>query len=84
MTDLVPDFIAVHHGSKGYDKDTLEETNSGYVTVYASDEKGGNAGEDSVKNIFLTYTPKSDFSEKATKTKKLTSYGKTTPPFSII
>lgn len=54
----------------------LEETGSGYVTVYASDEKGGNAGEDSVKNIFLTYTPKSGFSENATKTKKLTSYGK--------
>ena len=52
----------------------LEETKSGYVTSYVTDGKGGNADFDAVKNVYLTYTPKSDFSEKATKTVKITSY----------
>ena len=52
----------------------LEETKSGYVTSYVTDGKGGNADYDSVKNVYLTYTPKSDFSEDATKTIKITSY----------
>ncbi len=52
----------------------LEETKSGYVTSYVTDGKGGNADFDEVKNVYLTYTPKSDFTEKATKTVKITSY----------
>ncbi len=52
----------------------LEETKSGYVTSYVTDGKGGNVDFDAVKNVYLTYTPKSDFSSGATKTIKITSY----------
>ena len=52
----------------------LEETKTGYITAYATDGKGGNAEYDGIKNIYYTFTPKSDFSEKATVTKKITSY----------
>ena len=52
----------------------LEETKSGYVTSYVTDGKGGNADFDAVKNVYITYTPKSDFSESSSKTIKITSY----------
>ncbi|MBO4509909.1 MAG: leucine-rich repeat domain-containing protein [Lachnospiraceae bacterium] len=52
----------------------LEETKSGYVTAYVTDGKGGNADYDAVKNVYITFTPKSDFSAESTKTIKITSY----------
>ncbi|MBQ7507625.1 MAG: leucine-rich repeat domain-containing protein [Lachnospiraceae bacterium] len=54
----------------------LEETKDGYVGSYATDEKGGNAEYEGIKNVFLTFTPKSKFTEEATETIKLTSYAK--------
>ena len=52
----------------------LEETKSGYITSYVTDGKGGNADFDAVKNVYITFTPKSDFSAEASKTIKITSY----------
>ena len=52
----------------------LEETKSGYVASYTTDAKGGNADFDAVKNVYITYTPKSDFSADSTKRIKITSY----------
>ena len=66
--------------STGYNKTGtsvggLEETKNHYVTAYATDGQGGNAGYDGVKNVFVTFTPKKDFTVKATKTIQITSYG---------
>ena len=52
----------------------LEETKSGYITSYTTDDKGGNDDFDAVKNVYITYTPKSDFSSDSTKTIKITSF----------
>ena len=52
----------------------FEETKDGYAAAYATDGKGGNAEYEGTKNVFFTFTPKSQFTENATKTRKLTSY----------
>lgn len=49
----------------------LAETSDGYISAFSDNQTGTGTAE---RNIFISYTPKSDFSKEATVVTKLTNY----------